>query len=620
MTEAPPAEASLGFVEPSWIIAELARNIPLPLVADPVAWAEEHVKLVGSARTERYDRNTTPWTTEPIRAACSGLYRSVTFVKPVQAGGSNAGEIVLCYWIATASNGWVQYNWEDDEKAKDRFSQRVEPIFLACNQLMARAPARGKLEGKWTTGEIIFPHLVFKMQGAWSAKNLDSDTIRFQVNEEVHNWKEGRLAKAYNRTTAVWNSVVFNISNAGKENDQLHQKFKEGTQQHWDVRCPGCGEYHVLRTRWDEKEPEKGGLRYDAEGCRLDDGTYNYEKLRPTIRYQFPCGETFPDNEVLRRQLSLTGRYGEPTNKGANAGEVSYTLDAVSVDYIPWWKLIQEKHSALRALRQGDPEPWIRYTQERESRFWTDEDRPVMGIVRLNEQVKKRDGLPNRAVRFGALDWQQGHLAKGEFEHWWGLIRDFDAQGNSLLVAEKKLLTDEDAAAFMKEHGVIPSCVCVDSGAGVSTMHVYQFCLRHGFDAIKGTDQAFFFHTDKLSGQNTRRIFSPERFLYQMISGGQRTRDNITEEPLFWLYSKAGIADRLDWLRSATEVKWEVPGDVSKDYRSHMESWQLRERKLRTGETVKEYEQVKKNDHLLILERYIACNAERAGLIASGAK
>lgn len=592
------------------VIEEYRGQIPGKSYSSVIEWAEKHVRLIGSARSEKFDSAHTPWSREPIEMAGGGSCKVVTFIKPVQCGGSAAGEVVLCYWIATGSRGNIQYNWEDDGKAMARWETRVERILKACHPVMLKAPDTTRTTGLWKKGQIVFPHCNFTMQGVYQSANVDSETIRFQVNEEIHNWEPGRLAKAYNRTTAVWDSVIFNISNAARVGSQLHGAWLAGSQQHWEVLCPACGKHHEMRTQWDPKRSDLGGLRYDADGCRLDGGFYDYGKLAQTIRYQMPCGAEIRDDRRVRRAMSRGGRYGKPKNPGAPETEKSYILEAVAVDYISWLNLIQEKHEALRALRSSDPEPWWRYLAERECRFYNpEEDRPVVGAIRVNLKIKKnRDGLSNRAARFAALDFQAGSFAKGELPHWWMVVRDVDPQGNSLLVWEGQCLTDEDAVDVLTQHGVKATCVAVDSGHDAP--YVYRFCLKHGFNAIKGDGRANFAHPD-----GGHRIFSPEKPLHQLCNVGP-TRENPAEEPLFWLYSKPGIRERLHWLRGSKDIKWEVPGDASEDYKEHMESEMLQERRhSRTGEVITEWVQVKARNDLFVCECYIAMLMEMAGLI-----
>ena len=269
--------------------------------------------------------------------------RRVTFVKPVQSGGSTAGEGVMCYLLATASGGDVQYNWQNDLKADERWEKRVERILRACQPVMSRWPAD---KNKARRGLVIFPHnCSLTMQGVLTARNVASDSVRYQINEELHDedgWLPGRLAQATGRLTAYWDHYQLNISNAGRKGSELHAIYEAGTQQHWEVLCPGCGRYHVMRGEWRDNEAHLGGLRYTSDGCKDDTGRYDYGRLAPTIRYQMPCGHTVPDDVSARRGLALSGRYGAPTNPGAAPGKfqhsstseaVSHGADTLAVDH-----------------------------------------------------------------------------------------------------------------------------------------------------------------------------------------------------------------------------------------------------------------------------------------------
>lgn len=609
----------------TWLPQEAIASLPTDPDHSVAKWAEEHVKVYG-ARGASYDGSRAPWCIEPLECCDDGFTRIVTFVKPVQAGGSVVGEVAICRWLSCHNGGDVQYNWEDDGKAKDRWIKRVEKILQSVQKLKDIWPED---RSKDKSGLVVYPHCNFTMQGVYTENNVASDSIRFQVNEEIHNWEPGRLAQAYNRTTAYWNSVIANISNAGTEGDQLHQAFLSGTQQHWEVKCPGCGDYHVMRTQFDKQKPELGGLKYDADGCRLDNGDYDYNRLAGTIRYAFPCLHEVFDERVTRRALSLSGRYGEPRNQGAHLQTRSYTLEAVAVDYIPWLKLIQEKHEALKSLKYGDPEPYKRYLQERECKFWNPDHRPILRPIILSKDVvKNRDGLPGRFARYFSLDRQQGSLRAGELPHWWLVIRDVLPTADSLLVWEGKCLTDDDAIGIIKEHGCTMRCGVADSGD--DTTHVYQFCLRHGINAIKGGDEEtkarLFHHED-----GSKRIYSTETPLHKMLPGAapiypyQPTAKGWqphVNEPLFWHYSNLGLLERFTWLRGEQSVvKWDVPNDVSEDYKKHLEAWQLEQRQCaKTRKMVKQWVKVSRRDDLHKCEQYIVMLMEMAGLIGERIK
>jgi hypothetical protein len=150
----------------------------------------------------------------------------------------------------------------------------------------------------------------------------------------------------------------------------------------------------------------------------------------------------------------------------------------------------------------------------------------------------------------------------------------------------------------------------VDSGD--DTTHVYQFCLRYGFNAIKGESRDLFQHDD-----GSRRIFSQAKPLHLMI-GAPSTCESELDEPEFWLYSKSGIRERLNWLRTSAEVDWETPSDVSDDYRAHMDSERLEDRRV-SGSTVKAWVQYADRNDLFVCEGYQAMMADMVGVIGEAA-
>ena len=607
-----------------WLALAVAKAIPDPPKGSVVDWARENVSLVGSARSEVFDPDITPWTREPIECAANGC-REMTFIKPVQSGGSTAGEIAICYWLATQKGGDIQYNWQNDEQAGDRWIKRVEKILKACGAVMVRFPVGPTGRHKWTKGIIVFPHCNLTMQGVNLARNVASDSIRFQVNEELHDaeggWAPGRLQQCRNRTTAFWNPVIFNISNGGHKGTELHQAFERGTQQHWEVKCPKCGLFHAMRTRWEEKTGHLGGLRYNADGCRLPDGTYDYPKLAPTVRFQMPCGWEFPDDLSIRKKLSLSGGYSSPRNPGAVLTEKSFTLEAVSVDYIPFLTLIQEKHRALRAMKLGDPKPYWDYLRERECQFIDPEDRPMVAHIVKSKVTKLGQGLEKRMERYGALDRQQGSMEKGEVPHWWGLIQDIEelpgGKLHILTVWEGKLMTDDDAAAVMARHEVDPAKVVCDSGD--DTVHVYQFCLLHGFNAIKESGEDRFAHTVVMGDtkRTTYHIYSKPTLLCD-AARAPRSAADMNDEPRYWLCSHIGIRDRLAWLRASSDVTYEIPSDVSEDFTKHFNAETRQEfKRPKTGEISHEWVQHSRRNDLFVCACYIAMLMEIDGYIGA---
>lgn len=605
---------TLQRVYQNWI-----KAIPPAPVKSVVEWCKRHVRLPGSARSEKFDPSITPWTSEPLECAGNGT-RLMTHIKPVQGGGSVEGECAICYWIGTQSGGDIQYLWQSDDAADDRWSLRVEKILETCKPVMAR---KSEKKHQWVIGRVIFPHLNFIMEGVFSKRAVASKAICRQVNEEIHDWTPGRLEQAHGRLTAYWNSIAFQISNASLDGDQLHKIFLAGTQQHWQVKCPGCGLYHRMRTRWEEDHPELGGLRYDSEGCKRADGTYDYTKLQSSVRLQMPCGYIAHDDVSERRKLSLSGKYSDGDNDGALKTERSYTLEAVSIDYIPWITLIKQKHEALKSLDYGTDEPWSVYLRERECQFYKPGNRPVARNIVVSNRKKAREGLADRVVRLGSADYQQGEVSKGELPHWWHMIADVAIIGpkiHILIVSEGKITTDENLTNTFKDHELVPSCVILDSGWNAT--HVYQLCLTYGYYCVKGED------TELFSGHEDggKKIYSPPKPIHAMRNQPPRFPYKMTkagaipdpQEPMFIRYSKYGLLEKVAWVRTSKTVEFEVPEDVSEDFKGHMDAWRLEKRKdPRTRKEVPQWVQRRDRDDLLMCLGYILIQMEDMGYIGA---
>lgn len=609
-----------------------SSSIPDARPADIIGWADASgLKVDGHS----FDSTRTPQLIEPIRAMADADTRIGTLIKPVQVGGSTAGEIVSAYWAAFL-NGLIQYNWQDDLKAKDRWTDRILPMLESCRDIKRGG---GRYEELLCVAHYV--NTTVRVQGVFNESALDSDTVPLQINEEVHLWKPGFLGKARRRQTQVWNAKAFDISNASNKNDQLHFAFEDGTQEHWQVICPGCGKQHEMRFRFNKAKPELGGLRWDSDGCKMDGGRFNYNKLERTIRYQMPCGYEIRDHASERRRLK--GSYSEPKNEGAHVSHRSWTFDAVSCDSIRWLTLIQEWHSAIRAIKTGDDEPMRRFVTERETAFYdADEHRPFQGQIIIRTGIKKsRAGLPGRVARLWAADKQKGYRHKGELGHYWLVIRDVMENCDSQLVFEGMVQTDTDLIALLDDHECKRHCGCVDGTW--DARNVEEFCYRNNLNMIMGSPkQEWFFHKKT----KTRHFYSepeplhmrlkmPYKFGYTYSVGGVIPQP---QEPVVWFYNKAGLIDNLLFLRNHRSnveraaqgenpprialpheyIAHDVPEDVSEDYKLQNDSWTLRPgNRGRSKEAIEEWRQTRKDDHMLLCEGYIANMMHMEGFIAN---
>jgi hypothetical protein len=634
----------------AWLIAQIRKSIP-PRLPPIIPWAEDEVKVFG-VKGERFVAANTPWTRYPIELCDQiGTINSITFVKPVQSGGSVVGEIAACRWIVIGF-GAIQWNWDTDDFALHRWDTRIEQILKACRPVLDRWPRQLDKAKKCL---VVFNHLSLHVQGVFNPHSLDSDSIPFQINEEIHKWKPGHLDKAYRRGTACAFPIRLNISNAGDEKDQLHEKFESGTKQFWEVKCPGCSNqnheanstFHVMRTQWDERRPDLGGLCYDTEGCKRDDGTFNYNRLISTLHYRMPCGYRVPYDPAERRRLSDSGRYSAPHNDGAMPGDVSLTYDAVTCHNIEWLDLVKEKHAALRSLKAGDIEPFRKFMQERECRFFNTNFQPFQGQILISPGVRKRrEGLKDRAGRLWKADWQKGFKGKGELEHFWLVMKDVDPLCNDLLVYEGMITSENELIAILEEYDAI------EHGAGVidcsfNTKHLLQFIYqtaaqyaeqgrRCGINGIMSNashvrlfkhreDGVYRFYDEgkAICGElNVAAIYEPvetdkglaphpdEPVVININKGGMIANHFFIRE------HKQRVLDAEKELAKAQNrkpreispdeyIECVIPEDVSEEFKEQYESWIRvgKDAKKRPDEVysgVQRFQQIRDDDHMLI--------------------
>lgn len=604
-------------------------------------WAERHFVPVGSARSAEFRIGITPWLREPAEWVDDGITKKLTLVLPVQSGKSALGEAAICKWVATEMGGDVQYNWEDDEKGRQRWKKRVRPILRACGPVMDVWPRDRRHE---ENGLVIFPYLNLTMQGVYVTSNLESDAVKKQVNEEVHAWAEGRKEMADKRQSAYRDSpglFQMNVSTGGVLGDQLHMEWLSSTQQLWEEPCPHCGEYQHWRVK--VEDGKRGGLHYNSEAARLDGGGYDYAKLAETIFYECEhCGGKILDDPTERRQRAEAGRYSLAA-EGSDPESKGVRMEQVSIYWIPWVDIVKEKHLALAKMRQGDDEAFKIYIQRVEARFWDPEARPVVSELSLREgETKREPSMPDEAdLRLMSSDYQRGEARLRESEHFWAVIRDWrvleDGRIRSTLVYEGRVWGRHELDLLRESYGVDKRFTALDVSDNqeellrliadtadpeiISDRESVAMCGDGAFagmyancwTGLKG-EAGVKWYQHKDSG--LRKRYSPIQKRDPYLGTANRQMGLV---PMI-LYSEQLLHDLLNFCRTSNRVEWIDPEDVSKDYREHMDSYERRTKKTATGELVTYWHRLRKRQDLYICNTYQCMQAEFAGLVGTGAQ
>jgi hypothetical protein len=126
------------------------------------------------------------------------------------------------------------------------------------------------------------------------------------------------------------------------------------------------------------------------------------------------------------------------------------------------------------------------------------------------------------------------------------------------LLYEGRVLTWENLDQISTQYAVPPRCNVVD--AGYDTPLVYESCARRGWTASHGSGQDGFWHQ-----QQEKRV---RRFVSR-IEAAQAGSHGL--KAAYFFFSNEGVKDKLAAMRQPEHpIAWEVPRDVSDDYRKHM--------------------------------------------------
>ena len=205
------------------------------------------------------------------------------------------------------------------------------------------------------------------------------------------------------------------------------------------------------------------------------------------------CGHEHANTEKTRADWNAGGAFvgaetGATFDKDNPPGEVTFRWHAL-IDY-PWEELVKEWLSAQEAKHVGNYAPLVNFLQKRcaemaSERTIHDIDLPFARIAIENPTAKL---WPEEAARFLTADRQSE-------DQYWVMIRAWAKTGETRRLWYGKLYGSEAIEAKRIEFGVAANCVMVDSGfQPKGDQGVYSACIRYGWFAAKGAEDAFFWH------------------------------------------------------------------------------------------------------------------------------
>ena len=552
-------------------------------------WFNTYVKVVDSPHGANYDINQTPWFKEIAAAVADNSNDEIVIVAPVGSGKTAFFE-ALIHWIIAEEPGGTLVAMQTEQDAKDLWETRLSKALKLCSPINNLWPRDKNAIRK---GTVVFPHMALVMGGA-NMSHLQSWSMRWVIGDEVWLWKSGMMDEARGRTHDRWNARLIFVSQGGEEGTDWHKAFLESDQGFYSWQCEECDKFN----KWSQ-----GHIKYDK--IKDEDDEYDWEAIKKSVYMQCPhCETKYQDDPTVRRRLSNASQYISANDK-ALKGKRGFTYTDNAVWWKPWSKLVIRWIEANDELKRGYIAPIKKLKQKRLAEFWKD-DFGDAKIKLIAADYNKADYLNNEIwegeiCRVMTVDVQR--------DHYWTVIRTWKPDGSSRLLYEEKVATDEGLKDIQQRFKVKDNHLFIDGQ--FDTGRVYDYCVKYGWTTLNGHGSDGFIHERNGQGGRTvkvKKFYSKYKYA-QAPSGGRA---------IYIYWSNEKVKDTLMILRAGQGMAWEIPQDVSENYKHQIDSEVKREViNKANGAVSKRYVKIKKDNHLLDCEAMQVAVAMMIGVLSS---
>lgn len=473
------------------------RTIWTPKDFRPIkTWAGDKVTLPAViTKRGKFTTDSSRHFEAPIICYQADRVRALFIVAPVRGGKTLIADVCIPHSIVNeaASVLWV---FDTDVAAKQHAEQRQMPILRSVPEILAMLSTD---RHKTRTTDILFASgLPFRMCGP-AIGNLQAKGYKIVVCDEAWLYDAGKLGEAEARLgdwLKIDASKFLVMSQGGPEEGDWAIRFAEATPFVWRPKCEACAQ--PMPIEWTITKPDgtTAGATWDT--IAKSDGTYDKAAMARSIRYRCPhCGHDHPNSAKTRAAWNLSGEYfnadtGEQFDPANPPREASFRWHGL-IDY-PWEILLGKWLAAITAKKAGNFKPLVEFFQKycalmRSERTVHDSDLPFrrMAMHQTDPTAKAWEGEHTRAL---TVDRQ------GE-DVYWAVIRAWSKTGESRRLWFGKLFSPAAVEAKRVEFGIANDCTLIDSGyLPKGDTGVYAMCIRYGWVAVKGEDDAFFWHSE----------------------------------------------------------------------------------------------------------------------------
>jgi hypothetical protein len=532
-------------------------------------WARK-LKLEGDyARTGAFKVDRSRYLIQPFILLRQPWLRMLNILKAPQSGGSLIGDVYF-HWVKKNAPGPFMWTFQSDDDAEGHYTTRIKPTIEAnpdlCSQLVRQ---------KRTLYQ--FPELNAHIQGA-NINSLQSKTIRHQINDEVWAWKAGMLAEAFARSDAEavrYICKILNISQAGIAGDQWDLCCSRGRRHDLGVTCFKCGalvSYQFFDKLRDAngkpiEDPDAlAGIVWNRDAKK--NGAWDISRAAASVRFKCcRCGHEHPFERPTLNRFADTYDYLclDPDRSPKNT-----TLRWTALVNGAWDELVVEYLNALEVNASGVTEALKKFMQKKELIPWDDSLSEQKVVLSTAEYLKGEDLSlwPNpqrlQQMTFLTADYQEGR--GNDSEHYWVGIRTWRRGGASRLLWECRCRTIEEIDALQTRFQIKGPCVAIDGGDRL--LDICAAAASRGWTVLVGDDVETFPHRGRAGSRPILRPYSPRR----KVDPHRGTKLARRRFAYVFYWSNPSIKNILWRLRHGRGASWELPADLSPEYRLGIDS------------------------------------------------
>lgn len=509
----------------------------------------------------------------PLDALRSARVRGVRILAPVRGGKTLIAD-VAAPWAIVNDNASVLWVFQDQPIAEAHAETRQMPILKAVPAIRPMLPFD---RHKARKSNILFANgLPFTMQGP-AMGGLQSRGFKWVILDEAWLYKAGIITQAKGRLgdfVKTSSSKFLAISQGGEEESDWDFEVRAGVLYVWHVQCAGCAAF--IAPEWTLRRADGGFAGAVFDSIKHEDGSYDKDASAATVRFICPnCGHAHPNSERTRATWNTNGEYrhsttGERFEKDRIPSEVSFRWHAL-IDY-PWVELVKEWLAAQEAKHVGNFAPLVNFFQKRcalmrSERTVHETDIPFARVA-INLGDPKDKAWPEEAARCLTADRQSEDV-------YWVTVRAWARTGESRRLWFGRLYSEAAIEEKRLEFGVNPDCTLIDSGyRPKGDQGVYAACIRYGWIAVKGTDEAFFWHQLPATapGEMPKRVQKPWAML-AYGDPGEGTSSQGKRQCRLIRFAANVMADRVDALIALglfVEPLIDSPTEMDREYGRQM--------------------------------------------------